>query len=105
MWFNHSYYLCEYAFAGLDELSYRGKHYPDIFDKFHKIQLTKKDTGPPIWWGDDRVHISHRYSLLQKDPDHYGQYFEGTPQMDYYWPSYTRLEIINHGLKYSKQKA
>ena len=104
MWYNHSYFLCEYAFAGLEELSYRGLHYPNIFDKVHEIQLTKRDTGPPMWWGDNRVHLSHRSSLLQKDPDHYRQYFEGTPKMDYFWPVINKEEVVSYGMEYQRRK-
>jgi len=100
MWWNHTYFLCEYAFAGLEELSYRGKHYPNSFDRFHDIQMSVEDTGPPIWWGDDKVHTSHASALLYKDPDHYRQYFDNLPKIDYYWPSYSQEEIWQHGNKY-----
>jgi hypothetical protein len=28
----------------------------------------------PIWWGDEKVHSSHRSRLLQKDREHYKQF-------------------------------
>lgn len=41
----------------------------------------------PHWWGDERVHESHRANLIRKDPDHYGPQFPGvTPTEGYYWP-------------------
>lgn len=41
----------------------------------------------PDWWGDYRVHASHRSSLLRKDPDHYRKYWpEETDKIEYYWP-------------------
>lgn len=105
MWYNHTYFLCQYAFAGLEELSYRGKYYADTFDKLHQIAIKCRDTGPPIWWGDMRVHLSHQYSLLRKDPDHYKEYFEGVPPQEYYWPEHTKVEILKHGKKYQEQQA
>jgi hypothetical protein len=41
----------------------------------------------PRWLFDEAVLISHRSSLLRKDPDHYGPLFPGTPtDVDYVWP-------------------
>ena len=43
--------------------------------------------GLPLWWGDERVHRSHRSSLLSKDPSHYAPLFDGTPHdLPYHWP-------------------
>jgi hypothetical protein len=46
----------------------------------------------PWWIGDERVHRSHRLSLLRKDPDHYAPLFEGEADdgSGYVWPG--RLE-------------
>ena len=103
MWWNHTYFLCDYALAGLEELSYRGLYYPNIFDKIHIIQITKTNTGPPIWWGDERVHLSHQSNLLRKDPEHYSQYFGEVPPMDYYYPSFSQGVIAAHGTKYARE--
>ena len=41
----------------------------------------------PTWLGDEAVLLSHRSSLLRKDPEHYGPLFPGTPtDVDYVWP-------------------
>lgn len=41
----------------------------------------------PDWWGDYRVHQSHRSNLLRKNPDHYRQYWpEDSDKLEYYWP-------------------
>ena len=41
----------------------------------------------PSWLFDEAVQLSHRSSLLRKDPDHYGPLFPGTPtDLDYVWP-------------------
>lgn len=41
----------------------------------------------PDWWGKWVVHRSHQSNLLRKDPEHYGEWFPGTPDdLDYVWP-------------------
>jgi hypothetical protein len=41
----------------------------------------------PAWWGDERVHESHRSKLIAKLPDHYESIFRGTEKdLDYFWP-------------------
>ena len=103
MWFNHTYFLCEYAFAGLRELEKRGRVYPDTFDKFHDIQMKVSNTGPPIWWGDAKVHISHQANLIAKAPEHYKQYFPSRKKQPYYYPNYSREEIMLHGFNFMKK--
>jgi hypothetical protein len=41
----------------------------------------------PAWLFDEALQLSHRSSLLRKDPEHYGPLFPGTPtDLDYVWP-------------------
>jgi hypothetical protein len=41
----------------------------------------------PSWLFDEAVLVSHRSSLLRKDPEHYGPLFPGTAtDIDYVWP-------------------
>lgn len=43
----------------------------------------------PDWWGDGRVHSSHRGRLMDKDADWYSQFFASDPipaEVGYYWP-------------------
>jgi hypothetical protein len=45
----------------------------------------------PPWVGDDRLHLTHRLSLLYKDPSHYVRWFEEIPPTDkpeYFWPTH-----------------
>ena len=93
MWRFHTYFLCEYAFAGLIELQDRGRHYPNTFDQFHDIQLKFRDTGPPSWWGDNRVHSSHKANLYRKDPVHYHE-FQGFSPVPYYYPPFNEREEL-----------
>lgn len=46
-----------------------------------------RDAELPPWWGDERVHSSHRNALLFKDPEHYRQFrWDAVPVQDYHWP-------------------
>jgi hypothetical protein len=41
----------------------------------------------PPWLGDERVHRSHRSSLVRKNPEFYGPLFpDADPALEYYWP-------------------
>ena len=41
----------------------------------------------PPWFGDDRVHSSHRSNLLRKDPAHYSQFgWSESNNIPYFWP-------------------
>ena len=50
-------------------------------------ELRAADALPP-WLFDERLQLSHRSSLLRKDPEHYGPRFPpDTPRdLDYIWP-------------------
>jgi hypothetical protein len=41
----------------------------------------------PAWFGDERIHSSHRSNLLRKDSDWYGQFGWGeSSDLEYFWP-------------------
>ena len=41
----------------------------------------------PRWLGEEAVHVSHRSSLLRKDPAHYRRFFPTEPDdLPYVWP-------------------
>lgn len=41
----------------------------------------------PPWLGDERLHASHRASLVRKDPQHYrSQYPDVDRDLPYHWP-------------------
>jgi len=39
-----------------------------------QIKGFTREGSLPIWWGDEKVHSSHRSRLLQKSPEHYSQF-------------------------------
>lgn len=44
-------------------------------------------TDMPYWWGDDRVHASHRSNLLRKLPEHYLSFgWKEDDSIPYFWP-------------------
>ena len=101
MWQGYEEALGAYARAIIEEWAKRG--YADtcaatiakdlaqakVENTRTEAQLTKANKLPP-WWGDDRVHASHRRALLRKDPDHYRRHFDDDerddPDDDYVWP-------------------
>jgi len=88
IWIYHTHFLCEYALQSLLFMSDNGKHYPNLFDKFHEAQLKVANTGPPSWWGNKDVHSSHQAYLLSLDPDYYSQFeWNVKPAKTIYLPS------------------
>ena len=52
-----------------------------------QAELEKAGALPP-WLGDEEFHRSHRSSLLNKDPEWYGDVFTDVPpDLPYIWPS------------------
>ena len=94
MWRGHEFQLCQYALLGLEELQNRGKHYPHHVSWFLRMQDELPDTELPEWFGDERVHSSHRAALLYKYPEWYGQFgWSEEPavpnakgSLPYFWP-------------------
>lgn len=90
MWQDHPGYLYVYQVAICNEWTGRG--YKDtclektetlIFPHLDALHMEK-----PEWFGDERVHLSHRSNLLRKMPEHYGTLFEEglSPEIEYFWP-------------------
>jgi hypothetical protein len=53
------------------------------------IDIVQPDASDlPEWWGDHRVHSSHRANLLRKFPEHYSKFcWKEDPTMPYFWPT------------------
>jgi hypothetical protein len=60
---------------------------------YHSFDLESFSDAPlPVWWGDGRVHFSHRASLFRKDPFWYPQYaYEAELFAEYFWPDVRHL--------------
>lgn len=94
MWQGYQYHLGLYLLAGLKALSERGKEYPHIRENI-LIEMSKhKDTGAPPWFGNDKLHASHRRALLYKNQEWYSQFgWAESPdvpnekgKLNYVWP-------------------
>lgn len=97
MWENNVNGLAAYGVAICTEWISRG--YRDTcLDKIKNL-VTPDSEDLPIWWGDERVHSSHRSNLLRKKPEHYSQFgWTDDPAAEYFWPS-SSYELITTGDK------
>jgi len=91
MWRGHETSLVQYGIAICQEWQMRG--YKDsceqkIWDVSKNFRNNRGFSLPPSWWGDDRVHDSHKSKLMQKNPDWYTQFNWSVPlDLDYVWPT------------------
>ncbi len=91
MWRGYEVALAKYCLHGLEELTHRGRHYPRWID-FYKRYLISSVKLPP-WFGDYRLHSSHRSALLFKNFEWYSKFgWQESPstlidgKFPYYWP-------------------
>lgn len=48
----------------------------------------------PEWYGDDRLHSSHRAALLAKDLPFYSKFgWNEQPALSYFWPKKFQKEV------------
>lgn len=79
MWKDYHQALAAYAFLGVLELRRRGRDYSnriwctEITDALPNPKLEHLEPLP-TWFGDERLHSSHRAALLYKDPKWYGRF-------------------------------
>ncbi len=86
MWQGHEAALIRYGVVICDEWSRRG--YNDTVKEKLLARLPAGSEELPPWFGDPRLHASHRSRLLQKDPEHYGQFgWSESPADENYWPA------------------
>lgn len=94
MWQGHRYKLLLYVLKGLDVLNVRGRYYPHHYDWVLEQLEVEPRCELPDWYGDERLHSSHRAALLYKDPEWYGKFgWKETPtgpgedgKWRYWWP-------------------
>lgn len=94
MWRGYEEALACYGVAVCRDWTSRG--YADscldkIVAQFGRVPRTQPElrraSALPAWLGQRGLHLSHRSSLLRKDPAHYGPLFPGVPDdLDYVWP-------------------
>jgi len=82
MWTGYNAALQRYFNLSLEEWIGRG------FRNTMSKEEIESEIITPAWFGDDRLHSSHRSNLLRKDPEYYGQYgWSEPPDLPYFWPS------------------
>lgn len=71
------------------------QHYQNIvirewIDRGYKNNMNFEIIENPIlypqWFGDDKVHRSHRSNLLRKNFDYYSEFFDEPTDLEYHWP-------------------
>lgn len=86
MWQGYESALAYYLWCGCQELQVRGKDYSDRPWYLELLDHDMSSQMPP-WWGDERVHSSHRANLLRKNPAWYGKFgWTEEPAEGYFWP-------------------
>ena len=88
MWLNNKQALVYYGLCVCDAWVYRG--FKDTCKGKIEQYRTYRELGHlamPYWFGDNRLHSSHRSNLLRKDPEWYGKYlWTEKNNIPYYWP-------------------
>lgn len=100
MWRNYDNALFAYLEAIKDECVERGiqteKNWNAIID-MHKWNYNRgSGMIDPPWWGDERVHLSHRHNLYVKDSAFYAAFeyepnFTCCDRCNYFWPTHTLI--------------
>jgi hypothetical protein len=88
MWRGHEGALLSYAVVVCDEWISRG--YQDKQKEWflERAMANLASCDPPVWFGNEAFHASHRSNLLRKDPEWYGKFGWVEPNnLPYIWPS------------------
>ena len=85
MWRNNPYGLAAYGLIVCGAWTELG--YADTCTEKILALCEPDEQDLPIWWGDDRVHSSHRSNLLRKDFGFYSSFgWSDDPNAPYFWP-------------------
>ena len=105
MWKGYDNALFEYLIAIKYECDERGISTEKNWDAIQEMYDWNWDRGDnivmPPWWGDERVHQSHRNNLYNKDPEFYAEFVHDKAisccdRCSYVWP--THLLMYNEEL-------
>jgi hypothetical protein len=98
MWKGYDNALFEYLIAIKYECDERGISTEKNWDAIQEMYDWNWDRGDnivmPPWWGDERVHESHRNNLYIKDPEYYAEFRNANrvaccDKCNYFWPTHT----------------
>ena len=80
----YQYYTCQHW---TDYYGYKDTCLDKTFSVFDEHFDASDGVELPDWWGDDRVHDSHKKALAFKDPVWYNSVYPGIDgEYNYYWP-------------------
>lgn len=98
MWRNFDNALFSYLYAIKEECVVREISTDKNWNAIEEMHNWNWDRGPnpimPPWWGDERVHQSHRNNLYRKDPEYYAEFINDSfvsccEKCNYFWPTHT----------------
>lgn len=97
MWRNYDTGLYSYLLAIKEECDIRGIKTDNNWSAIERLHENNWHRGDnvvmPAWWGDDRVHQSHRNNLYRKDPIFYAEFADDgfvscCDRCSYWWPTH-----------------
>jgi len=97
MWRGFDNALFEYLRVIKDECVYRNiqteKNWNALTEMYEWNWNRGDSVVMPPWWGDGRIHQSHRNNLYKKDPEYYAQFKNDDfvsccPNCSYVWASH-----------------
>jgi len=100
MWKGYDNALFEYLIAIKYECDERSISTEKNWDAIQEMYDWNWDRGDnivmPPWWGDERIHESHRNNLYVKDPEYYAEFGNDSrvtccDKCNYFWPTHTLM--------------
>jgi hypothetical protein len=97
MWRGYDVALFNYLYFIVKECIVRGiktENNWNVIKTMHKENWFRGDNEVmPFWWGDERVHQSHKNNLYIKDPLHYAIFVNNKKvscceKCNYFWPTH-----------------
>jgi hypothetical protein len=97
MWRGHDNALFEYLKVVKDECLSRNIQTEKNWNALTEMHEWNWNRGEnvvmPQWWGDERVHQSHRNNLYRKDPEYYAEFNQDRfvsccDRCNYWWPTH-----------------
>jgi hypothetical protein len=100
MWRGYDNALFDYLRVIKDECLYRNiqteKNWNALTEMYEWNWHRGDNIVMPPWWGDNRVHQSHRNNLYRKDPEYYAKFVNDEfvaccDKCNYWWPTHKFL--------------
>jgi len=97
MWRGYDNALFDYLRVIKDECLYRNiqteKNWNALTEMYEWNWHRGDNIVMPPWWGDNKVHQSHRNNLYRKDPEHYVEFINDgfvacCKKCNYVWPTH-----------------